>query len=311
LYWQRYEYTLDKTWLRERAYPMLKGAAEFYRDFPNFQKGDDGKYHIHHVNNSESQWNSSDTAYELSAMHTVFPLVVRASEILNIDPNLRAAWQEIKDNLVPMPVRSRGSGGFGGFVYGGEGAITPQGTERELKSRFLNFTRLGRFIDTAGSGGAKIFRNRMRLREGPGAIDCEHIGALTGGVHSSLLQSSPQMEGGEPVIEVFSSWPREWDASFTLLASGAFMVSSSMEKGRIEFVEIQSPRVFLSEDRSGGGECRLRNPWPDTVLTLYRNGRKADDLSSDSSGLLMFPTARGETITIVPRGSTFSRKKVS
>jgi len=302
LYWQRYEYTLDKTWLRERAYPMLKGAAEFYRNFPNFQKGDDGKYHIHHVNNSESQWNSSDTSYEISAMHTVFPLAIRASEILNIDPNLRAAWQEIKDNLVPAPTRSRSSGGFGGFVYGGEGAIAPQGTERELKSRFLNFTRLGSFIDTAGSGGAKIFRNRMRLREGPGAIDCEHIGALAGGVHSSLLQSSPQMEGGEPVIQVFSSWPKDWDASFTLLARGAFLVSSSMEKGRIEFVEIHS---------QVGGECRLHNPWPDTALTLYRDGRKAEDLSADSSGLLRFPTSRGETITVVPKGSTFSRKKVS
>jgi len=302
LYWQRYEYTLDKTWLRERAYPMLKGAAEFYRNFPNFQKGDDGKYHIHHVNNSESQWNSSDTAYELSAMHTVFPLVIRASEILGADAEMRPVWQEIKDNLVPAPTRSRGSGGFGGFVYGGEGAITPQGTEREIKSRFLNFTRLGSFIDTAGSGGAKIFRNRMRLREGPGAIDCEHIGALTGGVHSSLLQSSPQIDGGEPVIEVFSSWPKEWDASFTLLASGAFIVSSSVEKGRIEFVEIHS---------QVGGECRLHNPWPDTALTLYRNGRKADDLSADSSGLLRFPTARGETITVVPIGSTFSQKKVS
>ena len=302
LYWQRYEYTLDKTWLRERAYPMLKGAAEFYRNFPNFQKGDDGKYHIHHVNNSESQWNSSDTAYELSAMHTVFPLVIRASEILGADAEMRPVWQEIKDNLVPAPTRSRGSGGFGGFVYGGEGAITPQGTEREIKSRFLNFTRLGSFIDTAGSGGAKIFRNRMCLREGPGAIDCEHIGALTGGVHSSLLQSSPQIDGGEPVIEVFSSWPKEWDASFTLLASGAFIVSSSVEKGRIEFVEIHS---------QVGGECRLHNPWPDTALTLYRNGRKADDLSADSSGLLRFPTARGETITVVPIGSTFSQKKVS
>jgi hypothetical protein len=161
---------------------------------------------------------------------------------------------------------------------------------------------LGSFIDTAGSGGAKIFRNRMRLREGPGAIDCEHIGALTGGVHSSLLQSSPQIDGGEPVIEVFSSWPKEWDASFTLLASGAFIVSSSVEKGRIEFVEIHS---------QVGGECRLHNPWPDTALTLYRNGRKADDLSADSSGLLRFPTARGETITVVPIGSTFSQKKVS
>ena len=306
LYWQRYQYAMDETWLRDRAYPMLKGSAEFYRNFPNLQKGEDGKYHIHHVNNSESQLNSSDTSYEVSCMHMIFPLAIRASEILNVDPNLRMAWREIKDNLVPMPERTRrgggGAGGFGAFVYGGEGAITPVGPEPELKSRFLNFNRLASFIDAAGIGGAQIFRNRMRLREGPGAIDCEHIGGLTSGIHSSLLSSNPESEDGDPVIQVFSSWPKDWDAAFTLLARGAFLVSSSMEKGRIEFVEIQS---------QVGGECRLRNPWPDTALTLYRNGKRAEDLSPDLSGLLRFPTARGETITVVPRGSTPCRKEVS
>jgi hypothetical protein len=48
LYWLRYEYTMDMAWLRERAYPMLKGVAEFYRNYPNVKKEADGKYHIHH-----------------------------------------------------------------------------------------------------------------------------------------------------------------------------------------------------------------------------------------------------------------------
>ena len=30
-YWLRYEYTQDEPWLRDRAYPMLKSVAEFYR----------------------------------------------------------------------------------------------------------------------------------------------------------------------------------------------------------------------------------------------------------------------------------------
>jgi hypothetical protein len=58
----------DKDWLRDRAYPLIKGSAEFYRHFPNFKKGDDGMYHIHHVNSGESAWNSSDTANELGAI---------------------------------------------------------------------------------------------------------------------------------------------------------------------------------------------------------------------------------------------------
>jgi hypothetical protein len=164
LFYQRYQYTMDETWLRERAYPMIKGAAEFYRNFPNFQKGADGKYHIHHVNSGEGGWNSSDTPYEVSCMHTIFPLAIRASEILGVDADMRPVWQEIKDNLVELPASGRGRAGrqaYGAFVYGGPREIEPIGAEPELKRRFLGFNRLGSFIDTAGIGGAQIFRNRL------------------------------------------------------------------------------------------------------------------------------------------------------
>jgi len=299
LYWQRYQFTMDETWLRERAYPMLKGAAEFYRNFPNLKKGEDGKYHIHHVNSGEGSWNSSDTSYEVSCMHLIFPLAICASQILNVDADLRPLWQEIKDNLVEMPVQSRRSSGvYGAFVYGGPGEIEPIGSEPELKRRFLGFNRLGSFIDSAGTGGAQIFRNRLRLREGPGAIDAEHIGGLTSGIHETMLSNSPDIQDGEPVTQIFNSWPKEWDAAFKLLAHGAFLVSSSIEKGQIEFVEIQS---------QVGGECRLRNPWPDETVTLYRNGKKEKELSGS---LLNFPTTRGETITVAPKGTTPSLKKV-
>jgi hypothetical protein len=107
LYWRRYEYTLDAGWLRDRAYPMLKGAAEFYRTFPNVGKGDDGKYHIRHVNSNESVMGATDTDEDLSAMRGVFAAAIRASEILDVDPALRARWREQLDNLAPLPTSDR------------------------------------------------------------------------------------------------------------------------------------------------------------------------------------------------------------
>jgi hypothetical protein len=316
LFWQRYQYTLDQQWLRERAYPMIKGSAEFYRNFPNFQKGDDGKYHIHHVNNSESQWNSSDTAYEVGAMRTIFPLAVRAADILGVDADLRPVWKEIADNLVAEPVAGRrggsgtpstqnapaqrpGGGAFAAFTAGGDGGIEPIGPEPEIKARFLGFNRLGGFIDTAGSGGAQIFRNRLRLREGPGAIDAEHLGGLTSGIHSALCSSAPPAgTEGDPIIQVFSVWPKDWDCEFSLLARGAFVISSAHREGKIAFVEIQS---------QAGSPCRLMNPWAGQVVTLYRNGKKAEDLSGE---VLMFPTQKGQTIVALPKGQTPPTLKV-
>lgn len=103
LFWRHYEYTLDQSFLQTRAYPMLKGAAEFYRHFPNLKKGDDGKYHIHHVNSNESVMDARDSDEDLSAMRGVFAAAIRAAEILDQDAQLRTAWAEILNNLAPLP----------------------------------------------------------------------------------------------------------------------------------------------------------------------------------------------------------------
>lgn len=298
LAWQRYQFTKDEAWLRERAYPLIKGAAEFYRNFPNLKKAEDGLYHINHTNSGESAWNSRDAPYEVACMHMIFPLAIRASEVLGVDAGLRPAWQEIKDHLVPAPPGARcGTGSeiadnrpYGAFVYNGPGAIEPIGPEPELKRRFLGFTRLGSFIDVEGIGGAKIFRNRLRLREGPGAIDAEHIGGLTAGIHATMLNSRPDATTEEP-ISLFNRWPKDWDAAFRLLARGGFVVSSAQQDGAIPLVEIES---------GVGGTCRLVNPWPQDV-DVYRNGRKVESLSGET---LEVQTTRNETVVLVPKGAS-------
>ena len=83
LFWRRYEYTRDLEWLRSRAYPMLKGAAEFYRHYPNLKKGAEGKYHLHDVNSNESVLGAKDTDEDLSALRGLLPAAMRAAEILN------------------------------------------------------------------------------------------------------------------------------------------------------------------------------------------------------------------------------------
>jgi len=306
LAWQRYQLTRDEKWLRERAYPFIRGAVEFYRNFPNLKKDDDGLYHINHTNSGESAWNSRDAPYEVACMHMIFPLAIRASEVLGVDAELRPAWKEVKDHLVPVPPRGRcGTGSeladdrpYGAFVYNGPGAIAPIGPEPEVKSRFLGFNRLGSFIDPAGGGGAQIFRNRLRLREGPGAIDAEHIGGLASGIHSTMLNSSPEQPGENVPVRIFNRWPKDWDAAFRLLARGGFVVSSAQKNGAVPLVEIVS---------EVGGPFRLANPWAGRDVTLYRNGRKAEDLDGET---ISFSTARGETVVVVPKGSVPAAVKV-
>lgn len=291
LCWQRYQYTADDTWLRERAYPMLRGAAEFYRTFPNFVREADGRWHIHHVNNGEGQWDASDTVYELTCLNQIFPLVVRAAEILDVDAELRPLWREIAEHLVPAPPRDY-AGLSTGFVYGAPdapGAIAPLGPDPELKQRFLGFNRLTGFIDEAGIGGARIFRNRLRLREGPGAIDAEHLGALAGNLHTALLDSSPPTPAGDPILRLFNHWPRDWDAAFTLLARGAFLVRAHQTDGHIGPVEITA---------LAGGTCHLQNPWGHSEVLLLRTDTPSSAVERLDGTDLSFPTRSGEHLTL-------------
>jgi hypothetical protein len=103
LFWQKYEYTLDESFLRERAYPMLRDTIEFYRNFPNLTKEADGRYHINHTNSNEPAWGVRDSDEDLSAIRGITPLAIRAAEILNMDSELRSSWRELLEHLAPLP----------------------------------------------------------------------------------------------------------------------------------------------------------------------------------------------------------------
>jgi len=360
LYWQQYEHTQDAAFLRERAYPMLKGVAEFYRNYPNVRKDADGRYHIHDVNNHEPVWGARDTQEELSAMHGILPAAIRAAEILQTDSELRDAWRDLHRNLAPLPTnaspdspRPRKAGepelwiaGLPPVRKGNIAALglvpalfydlcTIETADAEVR-RIANATfdaahpriaadtpfnvlnrdataaaHLGRadairymlpnqlrclapdhdFCDWIGGGETAVLANRMTLREGPGAIGVERIGRVAEALHAALLQSAPPEPGGQPVLHVFPACPKEWNAQFTLSARGGFLVTASMTRGSVEFIELHS---------RAGGECRVRNPWGEAGADLYRNGVRQTSLHGP---LLRFATNRDETLVIVPAGA--------
>lgn len=376
LFWQRYEFTGDREWLRREAYPMLKGVAEFYAHFPNVKKEADGKYHIYHVNRIESDWDSSDTPSELDAMQTIFPLAIRASELLGVDEALRPKWQDIADHLaspaegsgnrgdfsaanqiyshqviqeaeaasglwlprhddtntntnteaVRPATKSTGESGaagaargrdagmpiaganadaamhrrngsfrrnrvFGSFLGEGPGAIPPLGSQPELKRRFLGFDMTGGFIDATGDGGAQIFRNRLRLREGPGAIDAEHLAGLAFGIHQSLLTSTLNDSVTNSTIEVFPAWPKDWAVNFRLLARGGTFVTAAQKDGNVLAVKLEPALA---------GIINLKNPWGEAPVKVSRKVSRRDATEIMSGNILTLATQPGEVIRITP-----------
>ena len=105
-YWQKYCYTKDISFLRDHAYAFIKGAAELYRTYPGFRKESDGKYHIYNTNLHEHIWAGKDVIDDLSMARGVFAVVVKASELLGVDSDMRALWADCRDNLARYPLRT-------------------------------------------------------------------------------------------------------------------------------------------------------------------------------------------------------------
>ena len=143
-----------------------------------------------------------------------------------------------------------------------------------------------------GHTGAAVLRNRMSLLEGAQANDAERLGRSLDAVQLALLQSVPARPGGDPVMHVFPAWPKEWDAEYTLLARGGFLVTSAIKQGAVQFVELRSAQK---------NECRLRNPWGDAEVVLYRDEREPERMTGS---LLQFAVTPGETAVLVKKGSS-------
>jgi len=99
---------------------------------------------------------------------------------------------------------------------------------------------------------------------------------------------TPPAPAAEATIRVFAAWPPEWDATFTLRARGAFVVTAAQKEGKAEFVEI------LSE---AGAPCRLKNPWGEAEVMLTHDGGASERMRGP---LLEIPTKKGERLRLAP-----------
>ena len=111
----------------------------------------------------------------------------------------------------------------------------------------------------------------------------ETLNAVPAAINEMLLQSY------DGTIRVFPNWVKSKDAGFTTLrAMGAFLISSSLNHGKVEYVNIFSEK---------GRSCTLENPWGDQKVQMVRNGQKPEILSGR---LLKFDTKPTERISIKP-----------
>jgi alpha-L-fucosidase 2 len=116
LFWQFYEYTLDKEFLREVAYPILRDVALFYTDFV-MRDSKSGKWTIAPVVHFEARhrpafepfffW-GTNSLWAQAFFRMGFRDATRAARVLGVDEPYQREWQEKLANLTPPPASQDG-----------------------------------------------------------------------------------------------------------------------------------------------------------------------------------------------------------
>ena len=113
--WEYYLYTGDKKFLSEKAYPIMKGAADFSSQW--LVKDKNGKWVTAPSTSPENKFFDDQgrqqsvsvaATMDMSVIRDLFSNLIKASETLNIDADYRSAVAEKLRDLFPLQVGSKG-----------------------------------------------------------------------------------------------------------------------------------------------------------------------------------------------------------
>lgn len=115
--WRHYEFTQDEEFLKKRAYPLLKGAAEFILD--HMREDKDGYLVVVPSTSPENYYIDPKTkksvritrgsTYHMTIVRVVFDAVIKGGEALDVDEAFRAELETALKKLPPMKIGADGT----------------------------------------------------------------------------------------------------------------------------------------------------------------------------------------------------------
>ncbi len=115
--WRHYSFTQDQTFLRDRAYPILRGACEFLLDY--LVEKDDGTLVIIPSTSPENSYTHPETGealritqgstYHMTIVRAVLEATIRGSKALDIDEDFRRELEKALGKIPPLNIGSDGT----------------------------------------------------------------------------------------------------------------------------------------------------------------------------------------------------------
>lgn len=112
--YEHYLFSRDETFLRERAYPLMKGAALFMLDY--LVEDPQGRLVTNPSHSPENKFRKADgtesmftygATMDLEIIHDLFTNTIEASAILDTDAEFRSELQSALDRLAPLQISEK------------------------------------------------------------------------------------------------------------------------------------------------------------------------------------------------------------
>lgn len=296
--WDYYDYTRDEKFLRETAYPLIKGCAEFTQDF--LWHRPDGSYTAAPSTSPEHGPIDEGTTFTHAVVRDILTDAIRAAKVLGVDASESADWQNVLNHLVPYKI-----GRYGQLMEWSRDIDDPNDHHRHVNHLYglhpgasispvttPELAKAARVVLEHRGDGATGWSMGWKLNQWARLHDGNHAYVLYGnllknGTLDNLWDSHPPFQidgnfGGTSgvtemllqshvgCLDLLPALPDAWatGAVSGLRARGNFGVDISWENGRLKQAVV----------RSGSGEsCSVRY------------GEKN----------LTFPTKKGKTYRIV------------
>lgn len=318
-YW---EYTRDRQFLEEKAYPLMVKIATFFEKYLEWD--DASQEYVLWSGPHEGSW-GKNAGSDIALLKYMLGALIDGSTVLDRDADERTGWEHLRDHLPGTPtaeyqgatvysLAQAGTMNDGRDIRPGDNTVNLEfihpGEQLNIRSSADERQIAVRTLDVMDSWGQsnsfpKVFTQAARAGyPAQGILDrfteqltqlsapnlrvtdpyhgIEKAGA-TESINSMLLQG----DGG--VVTVFPNWPVEKDASFTRLrAEGAFVVSAARTGGVVSSIDVTS---------LAGGELDLANPWGGAAHVVDGNGNVVPSEIHD--GIITVATAAGGDYTVV------------
>lgn len=323
--YEHYRFTKDIEYLRNTAYPLMKGAAEFLLDWLVLK---DGEYITAPSTSPENKFIDENgrigvvtmgSAMDLEISWDLLTNIIEASEVLGVDERLRERWTEVRAMLHPLKVGARGnlvewykdwededpqhrhvSHLFG--LYPGR-QISPLRTPEladaarktlEIRgdggtgwSKAWKVNFWARLLD--GDHSYLMFRELLSRSTLPNLFDNHPPFQIDGNFGGIAGVAEMLLQSQNDELHILPALPSAWkEGSITgMQARGAFTVDISWKNGRL------SEAVVLSR---AGGQCVVRTSVP-LVVTRASKGRTVSSTTvrDGSYYITSFKTSAGES----------------